>query len=167
MNHRPRPGLTLAVAAAALAGTTPLSPPAAADDEPLVEHCYTMALTDEEVADGAVSEIDCYLVSADEPPMARRGTVIFATVYDTTEYGSLLFVSSPPGVMTCTGGSIVFGTGHPWDNRISGTELGACGSAKHWQWSNFTGSFQLVDTAGYTPITGTMNNATSSIEFSP
>ena len=168
MNLRPRPGLTLAVAAA-LAGTAPLSTPAAAD-EPLVEHCYTVALTDEEVAAGAVSEIDCYEVPADSPtesPMARGTTITFAIVYDTDASGSFLAVSSPAGVITCTGGTVVFGTGNTWDNRISATDLVACGSAKHWSNDNFTGSNQLVTGAGFQTITGTMNNATSSIAYAP
>ena len=104
MIARPRPGLTLAVAAAALAGTTPMAPPAVADDEPLVEHCYTIALTDEQVANGEVSEIDCFWVLPDEPPMQMRGTITYAIVYDTDQFGSFLFVNSPPGATTCTGG---------------------------------------------------------------
>jgi hypothetical protein len=168
MTVRPRPGLSLAVAAAALAGTTPLSPPVVADDEPLVERCYTVALTDEQVADGEVSEIDCYWVSPDEPPMQMRGSIIYATIYDTDQFGSYLMVGSPPGSTTCTGGNAVFGTGHLWDNRISSTELGVCGAAKHHQWSNFTGNNQLVMGAGsFTWMNATMNNATSSITYSP
>jgi hypothetical protein len=163
---RPRPGLTLAVAAAALAGTTPLASPAVADDE-LVEHCYTTALTDEQVADGEVSEIDCSWVSPDEPLVQNRGGITYAVVYDTTEYGSLLGINSPAGVTTCTGGSTVFGTGNAWDNRISSTELWACGAAKHHQWSNFTGNNQFVNTSGVVAMNSTMNNATSSIEYSP
>ncbi|HEX8779875.1 MAG TPA: hypothetical protein VF728_01725 [Nocardioides sp.] len=167
MTARPRPGLTLAVAAAALAGTTPLAPLAAADDEPLVEHCYTTALTAEQVAAGEVSEIDCEWVSPDEPPMQMRSGITYAIVYDTDQSGSLLGINSPSGVTTCTGGSAVFGTGSAWDNRIGSTELLACGAAKHWQWSNFSGNNQLVMGAGYTPMNGTMNNATSSIDYAP
>ena len=167
MTVRPRPGVTLAVAAAALAGTTPMSAPTVADDEPLVEHCYTTALTDEQVADGEVSEIDCSWVSPDEPPMQMRGTILFATVYDTDQSGSFLFVSSQAGVTTCTGGNVVFGTGNAWDNRIGSTELLACGSAKHHQWSNFTGNNQLVTGHAWTAMNSTMNNATSSIAYSP
>lgn len=169
MTARPHPGLTLAVAAA-LAGATPLAAPApaSADDEPLVEHCYTTALTDEQVADGEVSEVDCYWASPDDPPMQRRGGgITYAIVYDTTQYGSFLFVNSPAGATTCTGGSTVFSAGHPWDNRISSTELLACGAAKHHQWSNFTGNNQLVVGAGYTTMSSTMNNATSSITYAP
>jgi hypothetical protein len=170
MNHRPHPGIALAVAAALVGTAAPMSPlssPAAAD-EPLVEHCYTVALTDEEVEAGAVSEIDCYEAPADEPPLAMRSTILFAIVYDTDQLGSRLYVTSPSGVTTCTGGTTVFGTGNPWDNRISSTELWACGSAKHYASVNFNGTpNQLVAGAGYTPMTGTMNNATSSIEYSP
>jgi hypothetical protein len=166
MIARPRPGLTLAVAAAALAGTTPLAPPAVADDEPLVEHCYTAALTDEQVAAGEVSEIDCFWVSPDEPPMAMRSSVIYAIVYDTDQFSSLLFVTSQPGSTTCTGGNSVF-TGTTWDNRIGSTELGVCGAAKHHQWSNFTGNNQLVTGPFWTAMNATMNNATSSIAYSP
>ncbi len=163
---RPRPGLTLAVAAAAITAGTPIAPAAIADDEPLVEHCYTTALTPEQVADGEVSEIDCSWVSPDEPLMANRGGVTYAIVYDTDWAGSLLGVNSPPGVTTCTGGTAVFpGTG--WDNRISSTELLHCGAAKHHQWYNFTGNNQLVMGAGYTPMTTTMDNATSSITYAP
>lgn len=161
MTVRPRPGMSLAVAAA-LAGTTPVAPPAAADDEPLVEHCYTQALTPEEAAAGAVSEIDCYEVSADEPPMALRGTVTWAVAYDNANgSGDEFWIFGP----SCTGGAIVFGTGHVFDNRISSIDLVACGAAKNWQWSNFSGSHQLVLGIGLTAMTGTMNNATSSIEF--
>ena len=166
MPVRPHPGLTLAVAAA-LAGTTPFAPPAAADDEPLVERCYTTALTDEQVADGEVSEIDCEWVSPDEPPMQNRGGITYAIVYDTDRGGALLFVGSPAGVTTCTGGNAVFGTGSPWDNRIGSTELLACGAAKHHQWSNFTGNNQLVTGPFWTPMTTTMDNSTSSIQYSP
>ena len=165
MNFRPRPGLTLAVAAA-LAGTAPLTtPPAAADDQPLIERCYTQALTEEETAAGAVSEIDCYQVPVDEPAMAMRGTITFAVLYDTDGTGGELWVTSPAGVTSCTGRTTVFGTGHAWDNRVDATDLWSCGSAKHWQWSNFTGANQLVTGSGYTAITGTMNDATSSIEW--
>jgi hypothetical protein len=170
MKHRPHPGLTLALAAT-LAGTaapiSTLSSPAAADDEPLVDHCYTQALTPEEVEDGAVSEIDCYQAPADEPPLAMRSSILFAIVYDTDQLGSRLYVGSPPGVTTCAGGSTVFGTGHAWDNRISSTELMVCGNAKHYAAANLSGTHQLVMGPGYTPMGGTMNNATSSIEYSP
>jgi hypothetical protein len=164
MSHRPRPGLTLAVAAT-LAGTAPVSTPAAAD-EPLVERCYTVALTDEEVAAGAVSEIDCYEVPADEPPMALRGGVTYAIAYDTDPSGPVsMWISSPSGVTTCAGYNVAFGAGHFWDNRISSIDLVACGAAKHWQWSNFTGSNQLVMGAGLHSITGTMNNNTSALQL--
>ena len=164
MTARPRPGLTLAVAAAAL--TTPIAPPVAAADEPLVEHCYTTALTDEQVAAGDESEIDCFWVSPDEPPMQMRSGITFAIVYDTNQGGALLFVNSPAGVTSCTGGNAVF-TGTGWDNRISSTELAVCGAAKHHQWSNFTGNNQLVTGPFYTVMTSTMDNATSSIAYSP
>lgn len=166
MNFRPRPGLTLAVAAA-LAGTAPLSTPAAAEDEPLVERCYTQALTPEQVEAGEVSQIDCYEVPADEPFTAMRGTVVYAIVYDIDPtVGSALTINSPAGVTTCTGGQVVFGTGNTWDNIISSTELIACGNTKHWQWSNFTGSNQYKTGSGIVHyITGTMNNATSSIQY--
>jgi hypothetical protein len=167
MNFRPRPGLTLAVAAAALAGTAPMSPPAAADDEPLVEHCYTQALTPEQVEAGEVSQIDCYQVPADEPFAAMRSTVVWAIVYDIDpSTGSAMMISSPTGVTSCSGGSVVFGVGNPWDNIISSTEIIACGSAKHWANANYTGSNQLKTGSGILHyITGAMNNATSSIQY--
>ena len=167
MTVRPLPGLTLAVAAAALAGTTPLALPASADDEPLVERCWTTALTDEQVADGEVSEIDCEWVAPDEPPMEMRSGITYAVVYDTDQFGSFLYVYSPPGATSCTGGSAVFGSGSAWDNRISSTQLLACGAAKHHKFSNFTGANQLVMGAGYTPMNSTMDNDTSSITYSP
>lgn len=167
MNLRPYPGLTVALATA-LVGTAPL--PVAAD-EPMVEHCYTVALTDEEVEAGAVSELDCYEVPAGTPmelPQARSTTIIFAIAYEgALGSGSAVAINSAPGVLTCTGGSVVFGTGHTWDNVISSTELISCGSGKHWAAANFTGANQLITGCCVQNLNTTMNNATSSIQYAP
>jgi hypothetical protein len=98
--------------------------------------------------------------------MQMRGTILYATVYDTDQFSSFLFVNSPPGATSCTGGNTVL-TSTAWDNRIGSTELGVCGAAKHHQWSNFTGNNQLVTGHAWTAMNATMNNATSSIAYSP
>ncbi len=174
MNLRPYPGLTVALATA-LASTAPM--PAAADDtdEPMVEHCYTVALTDEEVEAGMVSELDCYEVPAGTPmelPQARLTTITFAIVYDGVNgTGSAVGISSPTGVTTCTsGGSVVFGTGHAWDNRVTSTELLACGSGKHYMSDNFTGTsttYQTITGCCVQNLNATLNNQTSSIQYAP
>lgn len=168
MNLRPHPALTLALATA-LAGTHPI--PAAADDDtdvPMVQHCYTEALTDEEVAAGAVSVLDCYDVPEGTPmeiPYARLTTIVFSIVYDVDDTtGSATMITGT----SCTGGNVVFGSGDPWDNRISAIKLVSCGAGKHWSNDNFTGSSQLKTGTGTVQyITGTMNNQTSSIEYAP
>ena len=166
MNIRPYPGLTVALATA-LTGTVPL--PAVADDidEPMIEHCYIQAITEEDAAAGLMSEIDCYQVSADTPleAPAARGTVVLAYIYDVSDTFGDVGVVSGAGC----GSTAVFGTGSTWDNRISATRLVSCGSAKHWTASNFTGSNQFVTglPSSYHTMNATLNNATSSIQYAP
>lgn len=166
MNFRPHPGLSLALATAtAIAGTAPLSAPAAADGaEDTVQHCYSQVLTPEQVAAGEESQFDCYEVPEGTPfeVVAGRGTVVLAIVYDVSNtMGDATMFSGA----SCTGGSVVIGATSGWDNRISATTL-FCGSAKHWDTNNFSGTHNQLKTGlGYHTITGTMNNATSSIEY--
>lgn len=162
MSIRPHPTVALALATA-LAGAAPGSVGAVAAEEVVAEHCYTEALTAEEVEAGAYSEIVCYPAD-EEPPAARRMAVSFATVYTGANgSGTPLTI----GGASCTGGAANFAPGSAWDNVISSTDLLACGNAKHWSGNGFTGSNQLVSGGGIHNMNGTLNNATSSIQYAP
>jgi hypothetical protein len=161
MSPRPRPAFALALATAmtgAAAGTATL-PVAAGDEEP-AEYCYTWALTDEEVEAGVTSEVDCY-----DEPLANRLSITLAIIYAdanlTGSHADVLWSGA-----SCNGANVVFGAGHPWDNRISSTDLQFCGYAKHYVNSNFTGSNQLMDGTTVN-MNATLNNQTSSIEYAP
>lgn len=167
MSPRPRPTFALALAtASALAAPTP-GGTAAFGDEPTAEQCYIYAISDEEAAAGAVSEVECLPVG-EEPSSARSADIDLAVVFTAAGgLGTSYIVRDP----SCTGGNVVFGAGSPWDNIISSTELLACGNAKHWDSSTFSGQNQLVSTSG-TPVNMTaapagMDNKTSSIEYAP
>jgi hypothetical protein len=140
--------------AGAAAGTAPL--PVGADEDP-IEYCYTWALTIEEAEAGATSVVDCY-----EEPLAMRLSQVMAIIYEDPGLGG---TSTTVLGTSCTGHTVTFGTGHPWDNRISSTDLQACGNAKHYVNSNFTGSNQLMTNGGAVNMNGTLDNQTSSIEY--
>jgi hypothetical protein len=155
-----RPAFTLALATA-LVGVAPL-PLAADEPEEPVLRCFTEALTIEEIEDGVYSEIECYPI--DEAP-AFRG-VSAATIYDgALGAGTSLTVTSAG---TCTGFGINFAPADWWNDRITSTELLACGNAKHWENNSNSGANQLISGTGVVQnLNATMNNQTTSIQYAP
>jgi len=161
MSPRPRPAFALALATAiagAGAGTAPLPVGADEPEEP-TEYCYTEALTLEEVEAGVESVVDCY-----EEPLALRFSLSLALIYDGT---GLTSSSTTVTGTTCNGAFVNFGVGHPWDNRVSSTDLLACGYAKHYVDTGLSGQNQLMTNGGTVDMNGTLNNQTSSIEYAP
>lgn len=154
---------TVAVAlATALVGGTQL--PAGADEPEEGVHCFTQALTAEEIAAGVYSDIDCYPVS-EEPPQARLLSVNLARVY--TGHGGTGTALTIQDT-SCTGGGVNWAPGHVWNDAISSTQLIACGSAKHWIDNNWTGATnQFVNTSVVVEMGTPMDKKTSSIEYAP
>ncbi len=161
MTPRHRPTFALALATALVAPAPAVA--SAGAEEPVAERCHTWALSPEEAAGGAVSEVECYPLG-EEPPAMRSADVALAYLYSGRNGdGTRLTVWDAD----CTGGTIVFGAGHPWDDIVSSTDLLACGTAKHWQHADNTGSNQTVSTSVLTNMTTTMDNQTSSIVYAP
>lgn len=161
MTFRHRPALALALATAAV---TTAPTPAVADEptEPEAQHCFTEALTAEEVEDGVLSEIECF--DASEAPAGRGSLPTLAIIYDVSYLtGDFLTVSGS----SCTGAYLNLTASDPWNNRASATTLDTCGNAKHFTGANFTGTNELKQGKGYHTFTGAMNNSISSIEYAP
>jgi hypothetical protein len=164
MSPRPHHAFTLALATA-LASATPVpggAPSPAGADEPEDQYCVSYALTHAEVEAGAISEVECY-DSPEEVPQSRDAMIDLATVYTGAGgSGSQITLQNT----SCTGASFNFGSGHPWDNVISSTDLANCGSVKHYRDTGFSGPHELVTTGGMYNFT-TLNDHTSSIEYAP
>jgi len=135
------------VAGAAIAGTLapgalgPGAPRATATepDEPLA--CWTYALTDEEIADGVTSVIECEPASeATEEVAARMSTVLARHFWSPNGSGSYFDVLGT----TCGGGGISFAAGDPWNDNIRSTEHRLCGTVKYWEHAGNTGASEYL-----------------------
>ena len=138
----------LAVPTAVLA--PPLAPPAAADEPEMIQQCWTMGLSDEEVAEGAVSELHCEEVPADQPfeLPSFRGSFAVATHY-LGWYGS---GSNVTVVRDTCDTSARWSSSHPWGDQTASTVVWSpCGSAKHFANFDYTGATQTVTGGGLLP----------------
>jgi hypothetical protein len=163
--------------AAVTAAVPALAAPASAAGKP--EYCYTTLLSSAELQAGKVNAISCYsselqLTAAVQikvgvlplDPLAvsplsfsyRR----LARHYDSGFGGSNLSVYGT----SCTGGGLnLAGTG--WDDRISTTEHGACGTIVHYADANFGGSSQVTTggCASWAQLFYPLDNNVSSIRY--
>ncbi len=149
--------------AASLGVATGPATPVAADDPPLVEHCVTYALTEEEVEEGAVSEIDCWW-EEEYTPLAARSASLMMVHWDLYGGGGSALDVLGSG---CTGLATNL-SGTSWDNRISSTTHISCGNAKHYT-GVFSGSNQLTQ-GGFgfvVNMNSTLNNAVTSVDYAP
>lgn len=164
MSPRSRPTLALALATVVGSAATPAIPAGADDPEvPLVERCYVEGLTVEEAAAGEESDVWCEEVPADDP-VARRGLQVLVELYDAGNgTGTPLILEGT----TCTGLVVNWGPSHPWNNRISSTDLVVCGTAKHYDAASFAGTPEVFSGPGFSSFTGNVNidNKTTSIEY--
>jgi len=140
------------------------SPTIVAADEPEPgEECWTIALTEEEVAQGATSEITCGELPPGEDGFAGRSSMIaLATHYtgvNATGSSFTVYKSSCYGYTVFTPGSY-------WDDSISSTVNWSCGSTKHYMNYSHTGTNQIVNSlTGWLTNLGLLNNKTSSIGY--
>ena len=143
------------------------------------EYCYTTLLTDAELEAGKVNAISCYssefqltVAVAVNLGVAPLGSLDFGILsftnrrlarhYDSSSGGSNLSVYGT----SCTGGGLNL-TGTGWDDRISATQHGACGTIVHYTDINFGGSSQLTTggCGGWAFMNYLLNNNVSSILY--
>lgn len=154
MNRTARWGLPTTIALGA-----PLLAPSYAVAAPAAEHCYTEALTHEEVEAGATSEITCYAEA-----LLSRGTITLAVHHSSFGgTGATLTVTGP----ACSGSSLVLGASDPWNDSIRSTRNGTCANAKHFANADLTGDNQVASGSPgtLTDLSGSMANRVSSVGY--
>lgn len=162
---------TMPAAVAAL--VVPALSPSAATAAPGAEahvadelHCYTDALTAEEVEAGETSQVDCYPIPQPASTLGGHQPTSFVLARHYSAAGGGGAVLTVNGT-SCTGASVSFGAGDPWNNRIRSTRNQACGNSKHFVNSNHTGDHQLVSGFAVTNLNATLAGRVSSIEYAP
>ena len=155
------------VAFPAAAIWAPLASPAAADDPEMVEHCWTVGLTDEEVAEGMVSEITCEWVEEGEPFggfASRDSYFVLGQIWDGANgAGRYLPIVGPD----CDRNAVL--PIDDWGDEASSTANFSCGNMKHYLDAAFSSSQMYnVSPNSWTiyDLTGVFNNNVQSILFS-
>lgn len=159
------PARPVRLAVAALAPLAALGPsvPAVADDEDPVLHCWTIALTPEEMDEGATSEIWCDDEELDLESWA--GAPLRSTLLATHYTGGSGTGMALNVLGTCNSG-VSFGPSDPWNNVISSTRHRACGNIKHYDNDDYTGDNELTQGGpGALVNLTTMDDRTSSVEY--
>lgn len=124
-----------ALAAAVVPLAAPAAPATAEPEEPALPHCYSEALTAEEVADGATSVVECF-----EEPLALRGETVLARLY--VGYGGAGYFLDITGTSCSGAGAELGGTG--WDNVVHSVRNGTCANSKHYNLAGRTGDAEGV-----------------------